>query len=249
MKLWFSIFDRNDYKGSEPEFFDPSDYRFSDIILKNYDVINRELNAYLQKNKLKGYFNTTMVAEANSWRTISLKTWGVEMYENHRYFPETISIIRSVPGLVSASFNLLEPRGHIIPHCGDTNGIFRCHFGLSIPGKIPDCGFKVRNEWRSWENGKLLVFVDANKHEAINNTDQNRFIFLFDVVREEMLHRKKFICAMVLTSLFLQARAEKFRFLYKAPMFMQKLIAGLLMPLVYVAIPIRNSLYKFKKQA
>ena len=247
MKLWFSIFDRNDYKGNEPNFFDPEKYHFSKIISANYSVINKELSTYLESNKLQGYFNSTMVAQANTWKTISLKTWDVEIYEHHKYFPNTLAIIRSIPGLVSASFNLLEPKGHIIPHCGDTNGIFRCHLGLSIPGKIPECGFRVRDEWRSWENGKLLVFVDANNHEAINNTNGNRFIFLFDVVRDEVLSSKRFICSTVLTSLFLQARAEKLKILYKAPVGLQKAVAKILTPFAYLAIPVRNAVYKFKK--
>jgi ornithine lipid ester-linked acyl 2-hydroxylase len=247
MKLWFSIFDRNDYKGNDPDFFNPEEYHFSKIICDNYSVINKELNAYLKKNKLQGYFNSTMVAEANTWKTISLKTWDVEIYEHHKYFPETLEIIKSIPGLVSASFNLLEPKGHIIPHCGDTNGIFRCHLGLSIPGKTPECGFRVGDEWRSWEEGKLLVFVDAKNHEAINNTDKNRFIFLFDVVRDEVLSKKRFICSTVLTSLFLQARAEKFKILYRSPEGLQKVVAKMLTPLAFMAIPVRNAIYKFRK--
>jgi len=247
MKLWFSIFDKEAYKGSEPYFFDPNKYAFSKIICDNYAVINRELIDYLQKKDLQSYFNTTMVATANSWKTISLKTWDVEIYENHAYFPKTLQIIKSIPGLVSASFNLLQPNGHIVPHCGDTNGIFRCHLGLSIPGKIPACGFRVGDEWRSWEDGKLLVFVDAHNHEAVNNTSQNRFIFLFDIVREEVISKKRFICATVLTSLFLQGWAEKIKFFYKAPMWLQKLSGKTLTPFAYLAIPVRNALYKFKQ--
>ncbi|MGZ3865158.1 MAG: aspartyl/asparaginyl beta-hydroxylase domain-containing protein [Bacteroidia bacterium] len=247
MKLWFSIFDRNDYKGSESTFYNPDDCHFSKKITDNFNIISKELNEYLAEHQLQGYFNTTMVARQNTWKTISIKTWDVEVYENHRYFPETKKIIDSIPGLVSASFNLLEPHGHIISHCGDTNGIFRCHLGLSIPGKAPECGFKVRDEWRSWESGKLLVFVDALRHEAINNTNENRFIFLFDVVRDEVLPKKRFVCAMVLTGLFLQSLAEKFKLLYKTPLFIQRIFAGAFLPLVYVAIPVRNFLYKARR--
>jgi hypothetical protein len=247
MQLWYSIFDKNEYQGSEPNFFVPENYGFSKIICDNYDVISNELTEYLQTHQLQGYFNASMVAKANTWKTISLKTWDVEIYGHHKFFPKTNAIIRSVPGLVSASFNLLEPKGHIIPHCGDTNGIFRCHLGLSIPGKIPECGFRVKEEWRSWENGKLLVFVDANKHEAINNTDQNRFIFLFDVVRDEVLSKKRSICSTVLAGLFLQTWAEKIKILYKTPLLVQKVAGKLLAPCVYIAIPVRNAIYKLKK--
>ncbi|MBS1647506.1 MAG: aspartyl/asparaginyl beta-hydroxylase domain-containing protein [Bacteroidetes bacterium] len=247
MKLWFSIFDRNEYNGNEPPFFNPTDYSFSKVITDNYPIIKKELADYLSKYELQSYFNSTMVAKVNTWKTVSLKTWNVEIYEHHKYFPETLKIIQSIPGLVSASFNLLEPHGHIVPHCGDTNGIFRCHLGLSIPGTTPACGFRVKNEWRSWEEGALLVFVDANNHEAINNTSDNRFIFLFDVVRDEVLAKKKWICATVLTSLFLQKWAEAIPSLSKVPLWLQKATALSLVPFAYLAIPVRNAIYSFKK--
>jgi aspartyl/asparaginyl beta-hydroxylase (cupin superfamily) len=244
---WFSIFNKSDYKGNEPNFFNPDDCHFSKIIKDNYQLISTELTNYLETYEMESYFNTTMVAKQNSWKTISLKWWDVQIYEHHKYFPQTLKVINSIPGLISASFNLLEPGGHIIPHCGDTNAIFRCHLGLSIPGKIPECGFRVNNEWRSWEEGELLVFVDANKHEAINNTSQNRFIFLFDVVRDEYINHKKLVCSTVLAGLFLQKMAETIKFLYKAPLWLQKIAATLLIPFAYIAVPIRNGIYYFKK--
>lgn len=242
--LWFSIFDKIEYQGNEPSFFDPSNYTFSEIIKSSYPIIEQELFEYLKSYQLQSYFNETMVSSKNSWKTISLKTWNIKLYENYKFFPKTLNIINSVPGLVSASFNLLEPKGHIIPHCGDTNGIFRCHLGLSIPAEIPLCGFRVKDDWRSWKNGELLVFVDANNHEAINLSDDNRFIFLFDIIREEYIHKKHTICATVITSLFMQKIAEKYNILYKLPLFIQKVIAKILIPAAYIAIPIRNFLYK-----
>lgn len=246
-KLWFSIYDRTDYSGSEPAFFNPNDYGFSKVITENYSVIKEELLFYLKSHELESYFNESMVASKNSWKTISLKTWNIEIYENYKYFPKTLKIIQSIPSLVSASFNLLEPKGHIIPHCGDTNGIFRCHLGLSIPAKIPVCGFRVKEEWRSWEDGELIVFTDALNHEAINMSDENRFIFLFDIIREEYIEDKKKICATVITSLFLQRWAQNIPLLSKSSLSLQIIAAKCLFPFAYIAIPIRNFIYSFKK--
>ncbi len=246
-KIWFSLFDRNEYKGIEPYFFKPDEYQFSKIFIDNYAIISQELIIFLKKNTLQSYFNSTMVVKVNTWKTISLKSWDVEVYAYHKYFPKTLQIINSVPGLVSASFNLLAPHGHIVPHCGDTNSIFRCHLGLSIPGKLPECGFRVGNEWCSWENGKLLIFVDAHNHEAINNTNHNRYIFLFDIVRDEFLPKKRWVCATVLTSLFMQSWAEKIKLLYKTRIWFQISAAKILIPFAFIAIPIRNILYKLKQ--
>ena len=248
MKLWFSLYDRKDYTGGEVPFFDTSAISFAKLFESNYAIIKEELEHYLESHNLQSYFNTSMVATKNSWKTISLRSWDIHLYENYKYFPKTLELINRVDGLVSASFNLLEPKASIKPHCGDTNGIYRCHLGLQIPGTIPDCGFRVKDEWRSWEEGKLLVFVDANNHEAINLTNENRFIFLFDVVRPEVIGKKNYICSTVLTSLFMQKRAEGLAVLYKAPMWSQKMAAVCLVPFAFIASRLRNFLYYYVKK-
>jgi ornithine lipid ester-linked acyl 2-hydroxylase len=246
MSIWYSLFDREKYKGTEPFFYDSEKLSFSSIITSNYQIIKHELFEYLQQNDLPNYFNSTMVQKQNSWQTISLRTWKVNLYQNYTSFPKTLSVINKVPGLVSASFTLLKPNGKIVPHCGDTNAIYRCHLGLKIPSDLPHCGFKVGTETKSWEEGELLIFTDAHEHEAFNNTNEDRLLFLFDIVKDEHLHKKQWICATVLTSLFLQQCAEKFNFLYKIPMFLSKIIAYCLVPLAYIAIPVRNFIHKLK---
>lgn len=246
-KLWYSIFDRNAFIGELPNFEDTSKYDYTKILEGNASIIKEELFNYLKTHELPSYFNTTMVETKNSWKTISLNAWDVEVYENYKYFPKTLAIIKSIPGVVSSSFSMLAPHAKIVPHCGDTNGIFRCHLGLSIPSKMPECGFRVGDEWRSWEEGKFLMFIDANNHEAINDSSQNRFIMIIDIIRPEFSTKKRWICATVLTSLFLQKIAEKITVLYKTPMKVQVAFAKSLVPLVYIAIPVRNFLYQLKK--
>lgn len=243
MNLWFSLFDRKDYEGNETPFYNAGDIEFAKFIEDSYLIIKTELDVYLKEHQLQSYFNSTMVEKKDSWKTVSLRSWDINIYEHYRFFPNTLKLINSVDGLVSASFNKLEPGGKIKAHCGDTNGIFRCHLGLEIPGTIPQCGFRVKDEWRSWEDGKLLVFVDANNHEAINLTDKDRFIFLFDVIRPEFKSKRKYICSTVITSLFLQKRVEGLPFLYKSPLWTQVIAGHILTPFAFVAARIRNFLY------
>ncbi|MES2515233.1 MAG: aspartyl/asparaginyl beta-hydroxylase domain-containing protein [Bacteroidota bacterium] len=247
-KLWFSLYDRKEYTGNEPAFYDTGDLNFAKLFEDNWLLIKSELEAYLKNNQLQSYFNTTMVDEQHSWKTISLKWWGINFYKNQNDFPKTTKLLTSVEGLVSASFNLLQSGGKIKPHCGDTNGIYRVHLGLEIPAVIPECGFRVRDEWRSWKEGKVLVFVDANNHEAINLSSRNRFIFLFDVVRPEFRKRKNYISSTVISSLFIQKRAESVKLLYKSPLWVQKTVGFLLVPLAYVSIRLRNSLFSVLKK-
>lgn len=243
-KLWFSIFDFSfNYKGTEPPFEDPSHFAWSKEFSLSSDAIKKELEEYLHKHKLASYFNTHMVASQGTWKTIALKTWSVELFKNQKEFPLTTSLLKKYPEILSCSFNLLEPNGKILPHCGDTNAIYRCHMGLEIPAGLPDCGFKVKGEPRSWEYGKWLVFIDAYEHEAWNNTSNERYILLLDVLREEFRTKKGRVVSTVLTSLFLQKRAESLPFLYKHPSPTGvRIVTTLLRPFAWTAIKVYNLL-------
>lgn len=242
-KIWFSIYDFSfDYKGNENAFIEAENFNWAKELSFNTEKIVHELRKYIKSNNLPSYFNTSMVSKKNSWKTISLKTWGIEHFKNQKEFPLTTSIISKYSQIVSVSFSLLEPASNILPHCGDTNAIYRCHLGLDIPGKLPDCGFKVKNEERSWENGKWLFFMDAYNHEAWNYTNKERYILIVDVLRDEFLNEKPYVCSTVLTSLYLQRRAERYNFLlFKRPVTV-KIIAKVLRPVAQIGIFMVNKL-------
>jgi ornithine lipid ester-linked acyl 2-hydroxylase len=239
--LWFSIYDFTfNYKGDEPAFIKTDNLEWANDLAAKTPVIKDELKKYLEDHHLESYFNTSMVSKQNSWRTIALKTWSIELHKNQKYFPLTTSFINKYPEIISASFNLLEPKSRIKPHCGDTNAIYRCHLGLEIPAGLPLVGFRVKNEQREWKNNEWLVFMDAYEHEAWNESEQARYIFLLDVIRPEYKNRKKFICSTVLTSLFLQKRADKLKLqLESSPKLVQSL-AFMLQPLAKLSVSLVN---------
>lgn len=245
--LWFSILSKDARCFSDEEnFFNPEDFEWTKDSERIASVIKQELTEYLKSHNLESYFNTQMSDNVKKWKTVSLKWWGLELYSHQKYFPETTKFINSVPNLVSASFNLLEPHSKIYPHCGDTNGIYRCHLGLIIPAGLPECGFRVTEEKREWKEGQWLIFIDAKEHEAWNNSDGNRFIFVIDIIRNKYAEQKNKINAIVLTGLFLQRRAEMFPMLYKLQnyLILKKTFVYLLVPFCFVAIKVRNTLSK-----
>lgn len=242
-KAWYNIYDvKGEYAGTEPPFADPKDHPWTREFAENYEKIYEELKAYLKENNLIGYFIKSMVSRENSWKTIPLRTWGIEQTKNQAKFPFTYSIIKKYPQILSSSFNLLEAKSKIHPHCGDTNTIYRCHLGLDIPAPAPECAFRVKTEIRSWENGKWLLFMDAYDHEAYNNSERDRFIFVVDVLREEFKGEKKKVCATVMTSLFLQKRWQRFPVLKKLGAGGIKVVAGMLHPFTRAAIATVNLL-------
>jgi aspartyl/asparaginyl beta-hydroxylase (cupin superfamily) len=127
-------------------------------------------------------------------------------------FPFTVGLLDTIPGLVSAFINVLEPNAAVPPHWGDSNTIMRCHLGLDVPPG--DCGIRVGPETRRWSNGALLAFSDAHEHTSWNATGARRVVLVLDVLLPEYRDRERWICANVLSStvvVWLEARLRIFQ--------------------------------------
>lgn len=246
--IWYSFFEREGFAGNAPFYYDKQQFEWAADIENNWLTIHSELQALLQANaSLSPYFDQNMVDNSQSWKTFPLMAWGVILHKNCQRCPKTYALLRKIPHLVSASFNLLEPHSSIKPHNGDTNAIVRCHLGLQIPAALPHCGFRVGTETHTWQNGKLLLFCDAHEHTAWNNSPQNRYILLFDVILPTYSEKKRRICAAVLASLFLQSWAAKLGIQPSTfgtrPNLLQKILYYMAKLAALVLTPLRNFLY------
>lgn len=240
-KIFYSFVTRDGYKGNAPKYFDVEQFEWSSEIENNWEDIKGELDSFLKSgHELWPYFDQNIVTKKNSWKTIPFYAWGVKFYGNSKKAPKTIKMLEKIPGMVSASFNLLEPNTTIVPHYGDTNAVMRCHLGIIIPGGLPDVGFEVDGEKRAWKEGKLLFFCDAHNHSAWNNSNGERYILLFDVIRPEYMNKKRRICSSVLASLFLQSRAQNISFAEKVPLIIQLFFYKMAILSAYVIVPVRN---------
>ena len=85
-------------------------------------------------------------------------------------------------------FSLLKAGARIAPHTGMYNSRLICHLPLVVP---PGCGFRVGNEVREWEEGKLLIFDDTIEHEAWNDGAGDRIVLIFDIWRPELSDHEK----------------------------------------------------------
>ncbi|MCW3103913.1 MAG: hypothetical protein JWO09_2353 [Bacteroidetes bacterium] len=198
-KPYYSFVHSRDRIDAKETFFEPSSFAWTAEIEQHHPVILDEISAYLGgKNALKPYFATEMMSAPEKWKAFSFYFWGLRMNANAcSRCPETIMLLERIPDIVSASVSVLEPHAEIKGHFGDTDAIYRCHFGLIVSGKLPECGFRVGYEDKSWENGKFLIFNDANYHRAWNHTDQRRVVLILDVIRPQFANRKTWVCARV----------------------------------------------------
>lgn len=240
-KIFYSFVERDGYKGNAPTYFDPKDFDWSKNVMDYTPEIKSELLEFLKGNKeLWPYFDQSIVSKKNSWKTIPFSAWGVQFRKNQKAAPTTTKVLNQIPGIVSSSFNMLDANSEILPHYGDTDAIMRCHLGIIIPGELPDVGFEVEGEQKSWEEGELIFFCDAHHHRAWNNSDKQRFILLFDVIRPEYLSLKNTVCSKVLASLFLQSLAAKLSFLHKTPKVFQFTLYQIAILAAKVTVPVRN---------
>lgn len=204
------------------DFFDKEKLGFTNKIEEHAEEILKEINGFLasDENETSPYFNKQLVSKFGNWQTSSFMVWCWPVKKNMRQVPITSEILTSIPGITAFSISHLKPQTEIKPHRGDTNAIMRCHLGISIPEQSERCQLKVRYTSRSWEEGKLLVFNDAARHEAWNLTDEPRTVLLIDVVRPEFRSKKRHVCAMVLSGLVMQALIGKLQLLGKLPTFL-----------------------------
>lgn len=198
MKIWHSVYHRTAYSGNEPSFYPTEQLPWTGLIESNWQIIRKELEAHLTKEATNQRMN-----DHGRWKTMPLKTWDIEFHQNIRNFPETMEVLKQIPGLVSISFNLLESDSEIGRHFGETNASIRVHLGLKIP-RQGNIGMKVNDEIQLWEEGKILAFCDGHQHEAWNKSEENRYILLLDILRPEFLHKRKSICASVVSTLAIQ---------------------------------------------
>lgn len=121
---------------------------------------------------------------SDKWSAIHLLKNGERVEANARHCPTTMQVLEGLPqphirgASPNAMFSLLAPRTRIPPHTGVANTRLVCHLPLIVP---PGCGFRCGATVREWEVGKAFVFDDTIEHEAWNDSDQLRVVFILDL--------------------------------------------------------------------
>lgn len=204
------------YNGNLPKFYREQDFPELKVLTDNWQVIRDEIMAYERKFGLSG-INTLLppaLSGANNWSNIYFENFLWRYHRNRKHFPQTCALYEQVSGYTYAAFSILSPGGEIQPHYGDTNGIIRCHLGISIPAAYPDCGIRVGDEESDWQNGKFTMFTEAHLHNTWNHSNNKRYIFVLDIVHPNWKTRRMEICARVLgaqTYNFLEKKWKVFK--------------------------------------
>jgi aspartyl/asparaginyl beta-hydroxylase (cupin superfamily) len=158
-------------------------------------VIREELQNLLEK-KLPGFVpyvdhpdgvplnQWADLHRSEKWSAYFLWKDGQRNEEHCALCPKTVAALEKlplseVPGYSPCGFfSTLQPHARIPPHTGVTNVRSIVHLPLIIPG---NCYFRVGNDTREWKEGEAWVFDDTIEHEAWNDSDKLRVIFIFDI--------------------------------------------------------------------
>lgn len=190
-------------------FYDTKDFPFAEKLERNWKLIRDELSAIInepasvipKKNWVSPHPQYVKNDEKSiAWKTFDFVFFGIQHLENSNRCPKTMELLKTIPQLVTAEFSVIEPHTHILPHKGFTRMVLRCHLGLIIPDKM-NCGIRVGNEIKNWEEGKLMIFDDSEEHEAWNKSDKMRGVLMFDVPNPAMKYTAQQICRYKLENL------------------------------------------------
>lgn len=180
---------------AEREFHDRSDFEWLERLEEATDAIIHELEAliaaehavltpYIQYDTGQPLRQWQALNHSHDWTAIHLLQNGKVIDANARHCPVTMDLLRSFPqpditgASPNAMFSLLAPHTHIPPHNGIANTRLVCHLPLTVPS---GCWFRVGAQSRNWVKGEAWVFDDCIEHEAKNESDTLRVVFIFDI--------------------------------------------------------------------
>jgi aspartyl/asparaginyl beta-hydroxylase (cupin superfamily) len=143
-----------------------------------------EIKAEAMRVRLAAYFEESEgIERTGSWQVCMLFEQGRRHESLCEQCPITVSILDTHPdvrrsaGLIYLS--RMTPHTHVAAHQGGSNMRLRCQLAISIPQG--DCGIRVGDQERRWEEGKCIVFDDTFVHEVWNRTDQDRIVLIVDL--------------------------------------------------------------------
>jgi aspartyl/asparaginyl beta-hydroxylase (cupin superfamily) len=127
--------------------------------------------------------------DKRDWSALFLYENGTRFDQAIERCPETWKAVQAAPlpwidgWEPTIMFSLLRAGTRIPAHTGTHNTRLICHLPLIVP---PGCGFRVGNQVRRWEEGRLLVFDDTIEHEAWNESEEDRVVLIFGIWRPEL---------------------------------------------------------------
>lgn len=168
--------------------YESADFPWSQALEQGWAGIRSELDAVMERRHSMPSFHeiiseVSTITRDDGWKTFFLIGAGMDCQGNAARCPETMRLLRDVPGIVTAFFSILAPGKHIPAHRGAYNGVLRLHLGLIVPEPREQCRIRIGEQICTWQEGKALIFDDTFNHEVWNDTDGWRVVLFIDFAR------------------------------------------------------------------
>lgn len=180
------------------QFFDPAEFDWAPALQAAAPAILAELEGLIAAGTGSAPYVQAAADRANRghallndarWSAFHLIENGTPHPLNAPRCPSTLAALTAAPlpqiagRSPMALFSVLQPHTHIPAH----NGMLNTRLIVHLPLIVPDgCRLRVGNDIRAVRAGELMIFDDSIEHEAWNDSDAPRVVFLFEVWRPEL---------------------------------------------------------------
>ncbi|MDR3394273.1 MAG: aspartyl/asparaginyl beta-hydroxylase domain-containing protein [Parasulfuritortus sp.] len=127
--------------------------------------------------------------DGRDWRMFVVKAYGLPMTRNMARCPALVSLLASMPEVLTATISFLAPNKHIPLHRGPFRGVIRYYLGLSVPVAAdgqPATVLRIADTDYRIGNGECLLWDDTYPHEVWNQSNEVRIALLLDIRRRGM---------------------------------------------------------------
>jgi len=117
------------------------------------------------------------------WKTLVLMDRGMWDEVNCNQFPKTAKVVKD-SGIPTTEIFFASMKAHsdIKMHSDFTNFVLTSHLAIDIPDNGNNkCLLKIGDEERQWMNGEVMLFDTSIMHNAVNKSDDVRYILMFRI--------------------------------------------------------------------
>lgn len=185
------------------------DEGWSQDLMKNYRVVQQELQAYLSRTAESNNehdddddwstSSTSLCSDTSGFSKLTLLTSeGTPTRVGREYFSQTLeALLRNNVPLAPrpVCINGQGPQTGLAPHSDNINFLLTCHLGLNIPsGACCSMTMKESNEEIKyyWKEGELVICDTSFVHWTRNDsTSETRYVLSFAIWHPKLTHDER----------------------------------------------------------
>ena len=170
----------------EKYFHDPTQFSWVQTLYDLYPQIKSEWNncpTSLRKPMTFYKHGLNIEETQDKWYLVPLMIRDQLCTEILNFFPATMSLVDKLPVHENLSFSVFYPGAKTTKHKGWSTDIVRVHLAVDTDGRS---GLHCGDQCVYLKNGEVLIFEDGEEHYAFNDSDRERVVLIFDVLKTKL---------------------------------------------------------------